>query len=430
MEIFKDRIIQLKNGSISIDLSNMGLTEIPDLSMYAGKLVKLNLSHNKITNIVKLDALTNLQKLFLYNNQITKIEGLETLTNLQLLWLYGNKITKIEGLNTLTILQELDLSYNKITKIEGLDTLTNLHELDLSYNKITKIEGLNTLTNLEKLNLWNNKITKIEGLNTLTNLKKLYLSFNQITKIEGLNTLTNLEKLNLWNNKITKIEGFDALTNLQRLYLSFNQITEIPQNILNLRNLQDFKYYDNPINYISPNIVRFLSRINNIYNDRQNVHDSNIQLSFRNSLNVILKDKPFLIEDVINEINQNDLIDENVKRSILEWIDIKDVHSTHLITFEELLCHVWKFISGNNEIIKVFNDNMNDSMCLCFTGRITRLVSTLDGFVDGVRLEISDNQQIGAIIVKAVNEGKTKEEIKELLLERGFSDIEEWLIDL
>jgi internalin A len=386
MEISKEKITHLENDSISIDLSFMRLTEIPDLSIYAHKLVKLNLSYNQITKIERLDTLTNLHELNLFDNKITKIEGLDTLTNLQILY--------------------------------------------LSYNQITEIEGLDTLTNLQILSLYKNKITKIEGLKTLTNLDTLKLNYNEITKIEGLDTLTNLQTLYLHNNQITKIEGFDTLTNLEKLYLSNNQITEIPQSILNLRNLQGFYYYNNPINNIPPNIERFLSKKNNIYSDRQNVHDSNIQLSFRNSLNVILKDKPFLIEDVINEINQNELIDENVKRSILEWIDIKDIHSTHFITFEELLCNVWKFISGNNEIIKVFNDNMNDSMCLCFTGRITRLVSTLDGFVDGVRLEISDNQQIGAIIVKAMNEGKTKEEIKELLLERGFSDIEEWWVDL
>jgi len=270
------------------------------------------------------------------------------------------------------------------------------------------------------LNLQHNQITKIEKLEFLTNLRELYFYNNEITKIEGFDNLLELQTLSLQHNQITKIEGLDTLLELQELYLSYNQITEIPQSILILGNLQEFHYFDNPINYISPNIKRFLSKKNNIYFDKQNVHNSNIQQSFKNSLSVILKDKPFLIEDVINEINQNDLIDENVKRSILEWIDIKDVHSIHLITFEELLCHVWKFISDNQELVKVFNDNMNDSMCLCFTGRITRLVSTLDGFVDGVRLEISDNQQIGAIIVKTVNEGKTKEEIKELLLELKY----------
>ena len=124
-----NRVKQLKNGSISIDLSNMNLTEIHDLSIYADKLVKLDLRHNRINKIEKLNTLINLKELLLSSNKITKIEELDTLTNLQ----------------------KLSLSYNEITKIEGLDTLTNLHKLDLSHTKITKIpQSILNLINLRK----------------------------------------------------------------------------------------------------------------------------------------------------------------------------------------------------------------------------------------------------------------------------------------
>jgi len=98
MEISKDKITQLENG-ISIDLSNMNLTEIPDLSIYAHQLVKLRLSHNKIKKIERLDTLTNLQILSLSENQITKIEGLDNMFELQILTLCDNQISKIEGLD-------------------------------------------------------------------------------------------------------------------------------------------------------------------------------------------------------------------------------------------------------------------------------------------------------------------------------------------
>ena len=69
-----------KAKSDSLDLSDLGLTEIPK----------------------EIADLTWLKRLFLNDNEIKKIEGLNTLTNLTDLWLSENQIEKIEGLSTLT----------------------------------------------------------------------------------------------------------------------------------------------------------------------------------------------------------------------------------------------------------------------------------------------------------------------------------------
>ena len=81
---------------------------------------------------------------------------------------------------------------------------------------------------------------------------------------------------------------------------------------------------------------------------------------------------------------------------------------------------------------------MNDSICKCFTGRISRLVNCLNGFTDLVKINISDNQQIGNIISIIKNKllvdnnysiEKHKELVKKELIERDFKDniIEEWI---
>ena len=46
---------------------------------------------------------------------------------------------------------------------------------------------------------------------------------------------------------------------------------------------------------------------------------------------------------------------------------------------------------------------MNDSLCKCFTGRISRLVNCLNGFNDNIKINISDNEQIGNIIILIKN---------------------------
>ena len=47
----------------------------------------------------------------------------------------------------------------------------------------------------------------------------------------------------------------------------------------------------------------------------------------------------------------------------------------------------------SDEIFDVMNIEMNDSLCKCFTGRISRLVNCLNGFDDNIKINISDNEQ-------------------------------------
>jgi pimeloyl-CoA synthetase len=81
---------------------------------------------------------------------------------------------------------------------------------------------------------------------------------------------------------------------------------------------------------------------------------------------------------------------------------------------------------------------MLDSECKCFTGRITRLVNCLNGLSDLVKINISDNQQIGNIIIIIKEQlidnyiytiERHKELVKNELQERGYTDniINEWL---
>jgi hypothetical protein len=81
---------------------------------------------------------------------------------------------------------------------------------------------------------------------------------------------------------------------------------------------------------------------------------------------------------------------------------------------------------------------MNDSICKCFTGRISRLINTLNGFDENIKIEISEAEQIGNICIiikqKLENENKYSDELfKEIvekeLLERKYDSvvIKEWL---
>ena len=91
----------------------------------------------------------------------------------------------------------------------------------------------------------------------------------------------------------------------------------------------------------------------------------------------------------------------------------------------KLLCFLEFFIL--DDVVAV---EMEDSDCKCFTGRITRLVNCLNGFTDLVKINISDNQQIGNIIViikekLQLDNNYSVEKHKELVIKeltnRGYS---------
>jgi hypothetical protein len=84
---------------------------------------------------------------------------------------------------------------------------------------------------------------------------------------------------------------------------------------------------------------------------------------------------------------------------------------------------------------------MTDSICKCFTGRMSRLVNCLNGFDELVNIKIADNEQISQIIIAVKNElenenkydiGLHKETVIDRLTNMGYdvSVINEWVANI
>jgi hypothetical protein len=402
------------------------ITKIENLP---GTLERFDIAENKITKIENLPA--SLKKFEIESNTITKIENLPT--SLEVLNIDFNRITKIENLPA--SLKVLNISSNEITKIENLPP--TLEELIIINNRITKIENLPA--SLKVLIISNNRITKIENLPA--SLEELCIDSTQITKIENLPP--TLKILHIDFNKITKIENLPAT--LEELYISYNSIKELPLELLELRNLRDFDYMVNPIEIIPPVVQRWLENLNRrvtnnnkVYNDSQNIHNSTIQKTFRNSLSSLFRDpveslKSF--DTIREEIIGNDTLTEDTKREILNYFDDNTVHSVYEMNYKEVFQYVWSRIQRHtefNELYKRINQEISDGLCMCFTGRLTRLLNVLVGYYEDIELQISDSEQITNIILMLQEkyEGEElKEKIKVAMEERGYSQevINEWL---
>jgi Leucine-rich repeat (LRR) protein len=391
------------------------------------------------------------------NEQITKIVfnminvlpatigNLTTLTHLELSY---NELTKLPvsicNLNNLTI---LDLRFNTLTELpDSIGNLTNLTHINLSINKLTKIpETIGNLTNLTCLDLSINRLSELPDIiGNLTNLTHLDISYNRLTELPtSICNLTNLTCLYLSYNNLTKIpETIGNLTNLTRLYLISNKLIELPLSIINLRRLTNFYYYNNEFDIFPPQIQRFINNIehkNNIsnlqvYNDGQNVHNQAIQLSLKHSLEKITTQKFNINKETIQEeIANDDTLTRETKQLVKSYCNNTEIHSLLLLSFQDVLEYVWETIKlfdkdKQKEIKHIMNQEMSDSVGMCFTGRVSRLINCLNGFSDLVSIEISDNEQINNIILltkQRLGDDYTPDKHKELveseMRERGYS---------
>ena len=294
--------------------------------------------------------------------------------------------------------------------------------------------------------MYNNKIIEIpKEIQYLTQLKEIQLYNNQLKELPlEIGYLTELKILDLSDNQIEEIpKEIQYLTQLEELYLYNNQIKELPLEITNLRNIIYFNYDGNPIeNLLNPIINRFVQRIknrggniHNLYTDNQNVHSSSIQQSIKDSIYNLIK-------EVKNDNKINYLDDEiltvQTKEALIEYSKDNQIHTQLECTFEEVLHAVLLEISKMDKNLQIevknrLNEEMEDGLCKCFTGRLSRLVNSLSGYSDKVSIKISSAEEIGNVI--SIMKDKyddieiVKLNVEKELLERGYEKevIDEWL---
>ena len=114
--------------------------------------------------------------------------------------------------------------------------------------------------------------------------------------------------------------------------------------------------------------------------------------------------------------------------SVLEWFNSTEIHSLHQITFATLFEKVVRIIIHHEHkegLIERLREELTEAMGLCFTGRMNRLVNSLSGIVEGIKVSFSIEEQIQLesqkIIERLTNETITPEQAK-IDMEEIFND--------
>ena len=384
---------------------------------------------------MNLDQALSKKRFYFSNENITEIiKEIKYFINIISFYCNCNMIIKIpKEIKYLSKLQVFYCNNNAITELpKEIKYLTNLEILSCEHNLITNIpDELYNLKKLKIINFNNNKITKISSnISKLINLYELYFRYNKLTKLpKELSKLYNLTMINISNNKIT----------------------HIPIEYMYLRKIYYFNYKNNPIEYIPPPLRRFFiyleqhGNIQNIYNDNQNIHNHNIQEGINNCIKYLISLKPQFnnFNELEKFIFNNKKISKITKKILLEYSYNQNIHSVFQITFSELLMSVLTIINNLNDdihcvVYNIMETELNDSVCKCFTGRLSRLVNCLNGFDDNIIINISKSEQIGNIIINIKNKleqknnytiDKHKELVIKELKERNYNNeiINQWI---
>lgn len=204
--------------AISLHLINNKIEIIEGGAFEDASIENLDLSDNKIVNIVGNSLPTDLQELMLDRNNIFRIVENTLPKHLYVLHLNFNNIKNcndLEGLKTSNSLETLSISRNKIEECIQFPSLMELQSLNMSENKI-KVAALNAIPNIQYLYLGHNKLESV-NLSKWRDLKELDVQFNFLHYLNFNESLSkNLVKLSVAGNPFT-CKCFDAILNYARL---------------------------------------------------------------------------------------------------------------------------------------------------------------------------------------------------------------------
>jgi len=118
----------------------------------------------------------------------------------------------------------------------------------------------------------------------------------------------------------------------------------------------------------------------------------------------------------------DDITDSNT--TIHGWFASGEIHSLHQITFAQLFEKVVRIIIHHEHkegLIERLREELTEAMGLCFTGRMNRLVNSLSGIVEGIKVSFSIEEQIQLesqkIIERLTQKTITLEKAKEEMVE-------------
>jgi len=345
----------------------------------------------------------------------------------------------------------VDINKSYLSSCEHLfsDNQSNIETVVLSFNQLRSLPQ-NLPKNLISINVSSNSISKLPDANCFSkNIQFIELSNNSLLDLpEWLLELNPASEVRLLNNRFW-FNAYSEISLNKKIYDYHIQIAErffgyglrtklietrnisngvanriIPKPIANRPPGTNATTITNPV--ILANAINLVDR-KTTADQSQNVHNSDIQNSFSKSVTNIMENPAPKISDCLKKIWMYYVLDGKNIFANLKFLYIVNLNfssysivSRNGVTYAEILERIWaisEIHEYKTEIRNVLRDEIIAGKDVCFTGKVTRLVNTLSGFVDEVQIGISENEQINNAVIATIRrceQNKDLDVIKEV----------------
>jgi hypothetical protein len=257
------------------------------------------------------------------------------------------------------------------------------------------------------------------------------------------NVSPNLQYLSVRSNKLLNLPEDSILRHQTLRYINYEYNPDIQLTHEFLVFLEDFGGqiqrdewipHDRPARARQP-MAHLIPPRQNVYGDGQNVHNTNITEEGVKNFKLLVKkveDQKCLIKlkDIVKILEGRKQLKKHANHiKFVEYLHKNGknaTHSTLKTNVLELYEHVFSFFTKlpseeQDNFLERYVIELEELNIVCVTGIIMRLLNLLTGFLEGIKFEITQEQQISAK-VNVINK-KIEEEIDSLSSPEPFKDV-------
>lgn len=342
--------------------------------------------------------------------------------------------------------------------------LLKLHSIHIKMNRLAFVPIIPQ--NVISLDISNNSIKKLPITNCFPqNIHSINLSDNLLEDLPAwlldLNINTQIE---LYGNRFW-FNHYDSISLNKPITMTLLQISDryfnrrLTVNLLKImkRSLPQEEYeqflLDNPIcetYLLQPNgggriITQPSIHVKKTTAEKeQNVHNSDIQDSFCDCVKIIMNCTEPYNPQYLDEVYQYYISDGDDKYYNIKFINLvrqlcilDSIVSRIGVKYHEIFERIWAMTSVHPykiEIRQILKEDIYAARDVCFTGKVTKLVNALSGFIEGIYVGYSENEQINNRVIMIMREyvdspelikSKVKESLDELKIKEDKQII--WL---
>jgi internalin A len=215
-----------QTNATELNLSNKKVSDLMPLKDLT-QLQHIDVSYTEVNDLTPLKDLTPLQNLYVSQTEVSDLTPLKDLTQLQNLYISQTEVSDLTPLKALTQLRKLRVYNTQVSDLKPLKTLTQLQQLDVHETQVNDLTPLKALTQLQQLRVYNTQVSDLTSLKALTQLQKLDISETHVSDLTPLKALTQLQQLNISETRVSDLTPLKALTQLQLLDVSETRVSDL-----------------------------------------------------------------------------------------------------------------------------------------------------------------------------------------------------------